>query len=42
MFKNKKMKPTDKEVVVEPEVSNLSIHRMDVNMAITMSKVIEE
>ncbi len=28
--------------MVEPKVSNPSIHMMDVNMAITRSKVIEE
>jgi hypothetical protein len=36
------MKPTDKQVVVEPKVSNPSIHMVDVNMAITKSKVTEE
>jgi hypothetical protein len=33
MFKNKGMKPTDKQVVVEPKVSNPLIHMVDVNMA---------
>ncbi len=42
IFKNKKMKPTNKQVVVEPKVSNPSIHMVDVNMAITKSKVIKE
>jgi hypothetical protein len=28
--------------VVEPKVSNPSVHMVDVNMAITTSKVIEE
>jgi hypothetical protein len=39
MFKNKRMKPTKKQVVVEPKVSNPLIHMVDVNMAITRSKV---
>ncbi len=42
MFKNKGMKPIKKQVVVEPEVSNPSIHMVDVNMAIIKSKVTEE
>jgi hypothetical protein len=42
MFKNKRVKPTNKQVVVEPKVSKPSIHMVDVNMAITGSKVIEE
>ncbi len=42
MFKNKGVKLTEKQVVVEPKVSNPSIHMVDVNMAITKSKVIEE
>jgi hypothetical protein len=42
MFKNKKMKPIDKQVVEEPKVSNPSVHMVDVNMAITRSKIIEE
>ncbi len=41
MFKNKGAKPTEKQVVVEPKVSNPSIHMVDVNMAITRGKVIE-
>ncbi len=39
MFKNKTMKPIDKQVVVEPKVSNPLVHMVDVNMAITRSKV---
>jgi hypothetical protein len=42
MFKNKRMKPTKKQDVVKPKVSNPSFHMVDVNMAITRSKVIEE
>jgi hypothetical protein len=42
MFKNKGVKPIDKQVVVEPKVSNPSTYMVDVNMAITRSKVIEE
>jgi hypothetical protein len=42
MFKNKKVKPTKKQVVVEPKVLNPSIHMVDVNMAITKSKVTKE
>jgi hypothetical protein len=42
MFKNKGMKPTKKQIVVEPKVSNPLVHMVDVNMAITKSKVIEE
>jgi hypothetical protein len=42
MFKNKGMKPTEKQAMVKPMVSNPSIHMVDVNMAITKSKVIEE
>jgi hypothetical protein len=42
MFKNKGMKPTNKQAVVEPKVSNPLIHMVDVNMAITRSKVTEE
>jgi hypothetical protein len=42
MFKNKGVKPTNKQAVVEPKVSNPSIHMVDVNMAITKSKFIEE
>jgi hypothetical protein len=39
MFKNKTMKPIEKQVVVEPKVSNPLVHMVDVNMAITKSKV---
>jgi hypothetical protein len=42
MFKNKGVKSIKKKIVVEPKVSNPSIHIVDVNMAITKSKVIEE
>jgi hypothetical protein len=42
MFKNKGMKTIKKPYVVEPKVANPSIHILDVNMAITKSKVIEE
>jgi len=42
MFKNKGVKITKKQVVVKPKVAYPSIHLMDVNMAITRSKVIEE
>jgi hypothetical protein len=42
MFKNKGMKTTEKPFVVEPKVVNPSVHIVDVNMAITKNKVIEE
>jgi hypothetical protein len=42
MFKNKEMKTIKKQVVVEPKVANPLNRIMDVNMAITKSKVIEE
>jgi len=42
MFKNKGVKSTDKQVVVEPKISNPLIHMVDVNMAITRSKVTKE
>jgi hypothetical protein len=42
MFKNKGVKTIEKQVVVEPKVVNPLIHIVDVNMAITRSKVIEE
>jgi hypothetical protein len=42
MFKNKGMKTTEKQTMVEPKVANPSIHIVDVNMAITKSKVVEE
>ncbi len=41
MFKNKGVKLIDRQVVVKPKVSNPSIHMVDVNMAITRSKVTE-
>ncbi len=42
MFKNKGVKPTEKQAMVEPKVSNPSIHMVDVNMAITRNKVTKE
>jgi hypothetical protein len=42
MFKNKVMNTINKQVVVEPKVANPLVHIVDVNMAITRSKVIEE
>ncbi len=42
MFKNKGVKLTTRQVVVEPKVSNPLIHINDVNMAITKNKVTEE
>jgi hypothetical protein len=42
MFKNKVVKPTKEQAVVEPKVSNPSVHMLDVNMAITKSKIIEK
>ncbi len=42
MFKNKIIKPTKEQIVVEPKVSNPSVHMVDTNVAITKSKVIEE
>ncbi len=42
MFKNKGVKITKKQVMVEPKVSNPSIHMVDVNMAIIRNKVTEE
>jgi hypothetical protein len=42
MFENKGVKHIEKQVVVEPKVSNPPIHMVDVNMAITKSKVTEE
>jgi hypothetical protein len=41
MFKNKGMKPIEKQVVVEPKVSNPLVHVVDVNMDITKNKVIK-
>ncbi len=42
MFKNKGMKTTKKPSMVEPKFANLSVHIVDVNMAITKSKFIEK
>jgi hypothetical protein len=42
MFKNKGVKLTNKQAMVKPEVSNPSVHMVDVNMAITKKKVIKE
>jgi hypothetical protein len=42
MFKNKGVKITEKPFVMGPKVANPLIHTMDVNMAITKRKVIEE
>jgi len=42
MFKNKGVKLTDKQRVVEPKVPNPSVRMVDVNMAITKSKVTKE
>jgi hypothetical protein len=41
MFKNKGVKSIEKQVMVEPKVSNPSVHMVDVNIAITKSKVTE-
>jgi len=41
-FKNKGVKPTKKQALVEPKVLILLVHMVDVNMAITKSKVIKE
>jgi hypothetical protein len=38
MLKNKGMKPTKKQVVVEPKVSNPFVHMVDVNMASPRAK----
>jgi len=42
MFKNKGVKIIEKPSVMEPKVANPSVHIMDVNMAITKRKVIED
>jgi hypothetical protein len=42
MFINKIVKLIDKQAMVKPKVSNPLIHMVDVNMAITKSKVIEK
>jgi hypothetical protein len=41
MFKNKTMKPKNKQVVVEPKVSNPLVHMLDVNMATTKNKLLK-
>ncbi len=42
MFKYKRMNATNKQVVVEPKVSNPLVHMVDVNMAIARNKVTKE
>jgi hypothetical protein len=42
MFKNKGVKTTEKPSMVEPKVAIPLIHMVDVNMAITRSKVAEK
>jgi hypothetical protein len=42
MFKNKGVKPINKQVIIEPKVSNPLVHMVDVNMAITKNKVTKE
>jgi hypothetical protein len=42
LFKNKGVNTIKKPSMVEPKVANLFVHMVDVNMAITRSKVIEE
>ncbi len=42
MFKKKGVKTSKKPYVVEPKVANPSVHVMDVNILITMSKLIEK
>jgi hypothetical protein len=42
MFKNKGVKLIEKQVMVEPKVSNPLVHMVDMNMAITINKVIRE
>jgi hypothetical protein len=42
MYKNKGMKTIEKPYVVEPKVVNPLVHVVDVNMAITINKVIKE
>jgi hypothetical protein len=42
MFKNKGVKPTEKQTMVEPNVSNPLVHMANVNMATTRSKVTEK
>ncbi len=40
MFKNKRVKNTKKQGVVEPKVANPLVHIMDVNMAITRARLL--
>jgi hypothetical protein len=42
MFKNKGVKTTKKPSMVEPKVVNPLVHIVDVDMAITRSKLIEK
>jgi hypothetical protein len=42
MFKNKGVKTTYKQFMVQPKVANPLVHIMDVNMGITRCKVTEE
>jgi hypothetical protein len=42
MFKNKGVVTIEKQIVVKPKVANPLVHIVDVNMAITRSKVTEE
>jgi hypothetical protein len=42
MFKNKGVKTTKKPSMAEPKVANPLVHIMDVDMAITKSKVTEK
>jgi hypothetical protein len=42
MFKNKIVKTTKKQKLVEPKVANPLVHTMDVNMAITRNKITKE
>jgi hypothetical protein len=42
MFKNKQMKTINKPYIMEPKVTNPLVHMVDVNMAITKSKVTEK
>jgi hypothetical protein len=42
MFKNKGVKTTEKQDVVESKVANPLVHILNVNMAITKSKVAKE
>jgi hypothetical protein len=42
MFKNKGLKIAEKPFMVEPKVTNPFVHMVDVDMAITKSKVTKE